>query len=125
MGRLQGVTVDIDGVSTLTNFEVINIVGDNNPYHALLWINWATDMNGVINLKKQKMIFDKNSLRVVVPLDLAEGARYTEPVRNEDSDDELDCIYQITKRDQDRVNPTTDRRISWDRDNSCTSDSDE
>jgi hypothetical protein len=52
MGRLQGVTVDIEGASALADFEVIEIVDDNNPYPALLGIDWATDMNGVINLKK-------------------------------------------------------------------------
>ena len=74
MGRLQGVTVDIEGASALADFEVIEIVDDNNPYPMLLGIDWATDMNGVINLKKRKMIFEKRSLCVVVPLDLAEGA---------------------------------------------------
>jgi len=39
MGRLQGVTVDIEGVSTQTDFEVIKIVDDNNPYPALLGID--------------------------------------------------------------------------------------
>ena len=96
MGRLQGVTVDIEGVSTLTDFEVIEIVDDSNPYLALLGIDWSTDMNGVINLKKWKMIFEKKSLCVVVPLDPAEGPSYTEPVRGYESDDNLDQIYKIT-----------------------------
>ena len=52
MRRLQGVTIDIEGATTLADFEVIDIVDDNNPYPALLAIDWATDMNGVINLKK-------------------------------------------------------------------------
>lgn len=52
MGRLEGVVVVIKGVSMQTNFEVIEIVEDNNPYPTLLGIDWATDMNGVINLKK-------------------------------------------------------------------------
>ena len=56
MGRLQGVTVDIEGASALAYFEVIEIVDDSNPYLVLLRIVWATDMNGVINLKKRKMI---------------------------------------------------------------------
>jgi len=72
MGRLQGVIVDIEGVSTQTDFKVIEIVDDNNPYPALLGIDWATDMNGVINLKRRKMIFKKKSLRLIVPLDPAE-----------------------------------------------------
>ena len=62
----------------------------------MLGIDWATDMNRVINLKKQKMIFEKMSLRVVVPLDPAEGAHYTGLVRDDYSNDDIDCIYKIT-----------------------------
>lgn len=39
MGRLQGITVDIEGVSALANFEAIDIVDDSNPYPMLLGIN--------------------------------------------------------------------------------------
>jgi len=52
MGRFQGVTLDIEGTNALVDFEVIEIVDENNPYITLLGIDWATDMNGVINLKK-------------------------------------------------------------------------
>ena len=65
-------------------------------------------MNEVINLKKQKMIFQKKSLRVIVPLDPAKGLCYTELVREYESDDDLNCIYKIIAQDQDWVNPTTD-----------------
>ena len=44
--------MDIEGACALADFEVIEMVDDNNPYHAPLGIDWATDMNGVINLKK-------------------------------------------------------------------------
>lgn len=74
---------------------------DNDPYPALLGIDWATDMNGVINLNKRKMIFEKKLLRVIVPLDPAEGYRYTELVHDYESDDDLDYIYKITAQDQD------------------------
>ena len=92
MGRLQGITVDLDGASTRMNFEVIEIVDEKSPYPMLLGIDWAIDMNGVINLKKCKMFFKKKSVRVVVPLDSAEGASYTKPVHDNDSDDDLDCF---------------------------------
>ena len=98
MGRLQGLTVDIEGASVLADFEVIEIVDDNNPYPTLLGIDWATDMNRVINLEKRKMIFEKKSPHVVIPLDPIEGSRYTEPLRDYESDDDLDCIYKITAR---------------------------
>ena len=88
--------MDIEGASALANFEVIEIVDDNNPCPALPGINWATDMNMVINLKKQKMIFQKKSIRVIVPLDPIEGSCYTELVHDYESDDDLDYIYKIT-----------------------------
>jgi len=45
------------------------------------------------------MLFEENSLRVVVPLDLVEGACYSEPVRDGDSNNDLNYIYKITVRD--------------------------
>ena len=63
MGRLQGVTVDIEGASMLEDFEVIEIVDDRNPYPVILGIDWSTNMYRVINLKKWKMIFEDKSLR--------------------------------------------------------------
>lgn len=58
-------------------------------------------------------------------LDPTEGACYIEPVHEDNSDKELDCIYQFTMKNGVQVNLTTDGRLSWDRDCSCTSDSDE
>lgn len=82
-------------------------------------------MNGVINLKKRKMIFEKKSLHVVVLLDPTEGSCYTELVRDYESDDDLDCIDKIIELHQDWVNPTADGRIAWEHEISCTSDLDE
>ena len=96
MRCLYGVTVDIEGVSAVADFEVIEIVDDKNPYPVLLVIDWDTDMNGVINLKKCKMIFEKNSLHVVIPFDPGKGSRYIEPVHDYESDEDLDCIFSIT-----------------------------
>ena len=67
----------------------------------LLGIDRATDMNGVINLKKWKMIFGKKSLCVIISLDSAEGSHYMEPVCDYESDDDMDYIYKITMQDQD------------------------
>ena len=93
--------MDIEGTSTLADFEVIEIVYDNNPYPMLLGISFTIGMNGVINLNKQKMIFEKKSLGVILPLDPAEGSQYTELVRDYESDDDLDYFYKITAQDKD------------------------
>ena len=72
------------------------------------------------------MSFERKSLRIEVPLDLAEGPRCTEPMHNyEEIVYVLDQICKITVRDQDWVNPTTDGRIAWDHKISCTSNSGE
>jgi len=52
MGKLYGVIVDIEGASALDDFEVIEIVEDSNPYPVLLGIDWAFDMDAIINIKK-------------------------------------------------------------------------
>jgi len=41
LGRLSGVSVDLDGVRSVAEFEVIEIVDDSNPYPKLLGIEWA------------------------------------------------------------------------------------
>ena len=118
--------VDIEGASTLTVFEVIEIVDESNKYPALHGIDKDFDMDMVINLKKQKMTFERKLLTVVVPLDPIEGAHYAEPIHDiVESDDDPDHIYKIIMQDEDWVNPTTDGRTSWDRDSSYTSVLDE
>ena len=83
LGRLSKITVDIAGVKARADFEVIEIVEDVVPYPALLGLDWAIDMGGIINLKKRSMVFENDDTRVIVPLDPAEGERYIEPVRDE------------------------------------------
>jgi len=77
MGCLHGVTMDIEGADDISNFEVIEIVNESNPYLVLLGTDWAFDINTIINLKEHNMIFKKKELRVIVPLDLSEGVQYT------------------------------------------------
>ena len=70
------------------------------------------------------MTFEGKGLRFIVPLDPYEGERYTEPVREEDRD-VLDHIYNITAKEEDYVNPTTEGIMDWQCDSSCMTDSDD
>ena len=54
LGRFPRVPVDIDGVSTLADFEVIEIIDDSNPYPALLGIEWAMANAVVITLRRDR-----------------------------------------------------------------------
>jgi hypothetical protein len=110
---LEHVLVDIDGVRTFTDFEVIEIVDDSCPYAALLGIDWAFNNNTMDDLKKRRMMFEGYGLRFITPLDPDEGQRYTEPIREEDRTYELENIYKLTTRQQDYINPTVDGNLSW------------
>ena len=79
-------------------------------------------MDGIINLKKRRMEFENNGVRVIIPLDPAECQRYIEPVCIED---EIHQIYKITLCGEDWINPTIDGNIKWEKDSSFFSDSDE
>lgn len=95
-------------------------------YHAILWIDWAFDINVVINMNQWNMTFERNVLKVIVPLDHAEGAHNTELVHDFlEDDDGLDWIYKIMAWDKDWIKSIVDGWIMWDKDNSCTLDSDE
>jgi hypothetical protein len=41
IGRIKGVTIDLDGVCTMVDFEVIEIVYGTKPYPKLLGLDWA------------------------------------------------------------------------------------
>jgi hypothetical protein len=72
IGRLKGVTVDLDGVNTKADFEVIEIVDDTTPYPTLLGMDWEFDNHSIINLKTRKMPFELGEYRVISPLDPSE-----------------------------------------------------
>jgi hypothetical protein len=69
ISRLKGVTVDLDGVCTKADFEIIEIVDGTTPYPTLLGLDWLFDNQAIINLKTQKMAFESGEYRVIVPLD--------------------------------------------------------
>ncbi len=52
--------IDIDGVKSLVDFEVIEIICDIKPYPVLLGIDWEFDNIFFINLKKRHMNFEEN-----------------------------------------------------------------
>ena len=97
--------LDIAEVKVRADFEVIHIVEDADPYPALLGLDWAIDMGGIINLKKRIMVFENEGTRVIVPLYLAKGERYTNSMHEEE---DVDHIYKLTMQDEDSINPTAD-----------------
>jgi hypothetical protein len=108
------VEIDVAGVKTMADFEVIKIMGYKNPYPALLGIDWAYDNYVVIDLKKDTMTFEVEGIKVVQPLDPYVGPRYTEPTDNNMEGEYLDQLYTvIVGTRNDYINPTADGLVSW------------
>ena len=111
IGRLKGLTVDLDGVHTEANFEVIEIVDGTTPYPALLGLDWAFENQTIINLKTRKMTFESRDYRVIEPLDSLEGERFVEPTCLDL--DKIGRLYRTSACNEDYVNPTTNGVLSW------------
>jgi hypothetical protein len=90
------VTVDLDGVRTKADFEVIEIVDGTTPYPTLLGMDWEFDNQAIINLKTRKMTFESGEYRVIAPLDPSEGERFVEPTCLDL--EEINQLYRTTMR---------------------------
>jgi hypothetical protein len=120
--RMKGVAIDLDGVHTKADFEVIEIVDDTTPYPKFLGLDWAFDNQAIINFKTQKMTFESGEYRFSAPLDPSEGERFVKPTCLDL--EEIIQLYRTTAHDEDYVNPTADGILSWQRITSCAIDSD-
>ena len=63
IGRLTQVPVEVEGLRTYADFEVIGIVDDTNPYPTLLGIYWSIDNQTIINFKKIILSFEDSKIR--------------------------------------------------------------
>jgi hypothetical protein len=122
IGRLKGVTIDLDGVCTKTNFEVIEIVDVTTPYPKFLGLDWEFDNQTIINLKTRNMTFESGEYRFIVPLDPSKEERFLKPTCLDL--EEINQLYRTTARKEYYVNPTADGVLKWRIITSCASDSD-
>jgi len=122
LGRLPHVPVDLDGVKSVAEFEVIEIVDDSSPYLALLGIEWAYNCNVIINLKKIQMSFDDDTNRITALIDPTEGPRYVKLVRDER---ELATICNIMATQVDHIEPDEEGKLSWENASSWDGDSEQ
>ena len=80
---VSNLVVDVEGMKTYVDFDVIEVVDGEGSYTALSGIGWANDSMIVINFKKQMMTFENQDIRVITPMDQSEGRRYIDPVKDE------------------------------------------
>jgi hypothetical protein len=68
------------------------------------------------------MTFESRYYRVITPLDRSEGERFVEPTCLDL--EEIGQLYRTTTCEEDYINPTADRVLSWRRITSCATNSD-
>ena len=73
IGRFLHLVVEVEGVRTYDDFDVIEVVDGGGSYLALLGIGWANDNMEVINFKKCMMTFDNQDIRDIALMDRNEG----------------------------------------------------
>ena len=123
LGHLSNFPVDLNGVRSLADFEVIEIIDDSTSYRTLLSIDQAFENQAIINLKKKAMSFEGNDIWVIGPLDPTLGPRYIELVTIEEEAHNIDIVLIVAQ--ENYVNPTNDGMLSWHCESSCASNLDE
>ena len=107
--RVSNLVVDVKGMKTYADFDVIEVVNGEGSYPILMGIGWANDSMAVINFKKRMMTFENQDIRVIAPMDLNEGRRYIEPVKDKVVRG-WNHAYNIFK---DYIHPTTNEELGW------------
>jgi len=120
---LRQVKVNLDKVQTIVDFEVIEIISYTDPYLVLMGIDWAFDNLSIINLKKRQMVFEAGYVKLIAPLDPNDEECYVEHVRVEFDVEDLDHLYNITAKWEDRVDPSKDGTLKWNNIDTCSLDS--
>ena len=70
---VSNLVVDVEGMRTHADFDVIEVVNGEGSYPALLRVGWANDSMAVINCKKRMMTFENQDIRVITPTNPNEG----------------------------------------------------
>ena len=109
IGRVSNLVVNIEGMKTRVDFDVIEVLEDGGSCPALLGIRWADDSMAVINFKNRVMTFENQDVRVIAPMDPQEGQRYIEWVKDEVGRS-WDHDYNIS---EDYIHPTVDGELGW------------
>ena len=117
--------MEVEGLRTYADLEVIDIVDEKNPYLVLLGIDWEIHNQTIINFKKRILSFKDSKMRVVAPIDPLEGQWYVEHVNSEGKENYQDQLYNIISSKEYYINRTTNGNLSWRGLNSCMFDSGE
>ena len=83
IGRVPHLLIELQGMKTYADFDVIEIIDESSSYPALLKIGWDNDNLEIINFNKRVTNFENCNILIISPLDPSEGRRYIKLVKEE------------------------------------------
>ena len=83
IGHVLHLAVEIEGMNTYVEFDVIEVVDGGSSYPTLLEIGWSNEILAMINFKKCVMNFENRDIIFIASMDPNEGRMYVEPVKEE------------------------------------------
>ena len=113
--------VDVEGMKTYADFDVIEVVDGGGSYTTLLGIGCANESMALINFKKRVTTFENQDIEVIASMDPNERKRYIEPVKDEVVNG-WDHAYNIL---EDYIHSNVDGELGWRSAISVSSNSDD
>ena len=62
INRVSNLVIDVEGMRTCVEFDVIKVIYGGGAYSMLLGIGWANEIMVMINFKKQLMTFENQDI---------------------------------------------------------------
>ena len=73
IGRVLNLVIDVEGMKTYVDFDVVEVVEGGSSYPTLMGIGWANDSMAAIIFKKRVMTLENHEFKVIISMDPTEG----------------------------------------------------
>jgi len=100
--------MQIMGIPTSVNFEVIDLVEEKPVYTTLVGRPWGPRMKAIISLERDRIKLKGSGRNIIIPMDPKEGKPWME---SWDEDQEARCLYQINNEQKYYIEPITEGEI--------------
>ena len=108
IGVWKNAETSIMGITTMIDYEVIDIQDEKHTYPVLVGRTWGRKMKASISLEKGRIKIKGKGKRVIIPLDPVEGRAWEEP---DDDDFNAQRLYQVIKSNEDIIEPNINGEI--------------
>jgi len=110
IGMLKQAKTLIMGITTMIDYEVIDIQDEHHTYPELVSRPWGRRMKASISLEKGRIKIKGKGKRVIIPLDPVKGKAWEEA-----DDDDVDArrLYQVIQSTEDTMEPNRNGELHF------------